>query len=372
MSNTSARGVQERGRLDDAVLDQPDRSRRLDDEHTRRVAGRRGDVERAVEGLAGSRVLDELLRGGGGREQGQHRAGCECRGQGPYACTRSFSEEIGCPEQKHKGKACSGRWMLKRTLTFAALCRGAPCCAWVAAPALSLQPYVPEAVDFEQCAARPRPGSSGRSRTGNGPRRRALDLARGVRAGGVRPGRHRGGDARGRDPGTRDRRRVDRVGRDRRRRPVYVGRRRGGAGAGAVPARGGPPLRERLRHGRRLRRADCSTASAARSTPPSSRSPPPRSPRRSRRSRGSSARANGAPTGRGRLRARRDRPSYGEVRAGGHPPHRQRQRLHGGRGSGDRARDLPLPRQRQRLERHRLPRARRPLRPPLRGPRRAA
>ena len=39
------------------------------------------------------------------------------------------------------------------------------------------------------------------------------------------------------------------------------------------------------------------------------------------------------------------------------------------RGAGDRARDLPLSPQRQRLERHRLQRARRPLRQHLRGPR---
>ena len=39
--------------------------------------------------------------------------------------------------------------MLKRTLTIAAITAGA-LCAWVAAPALSLKPYIPEAVDFEQ------------------------------------------------------------------------------------------------------------------------------------------------------------------------------------------------------------------------------
>ncbi len=66
--------------------------------------------------------------------------------------------------------------------------------------------------------------------------------------------------------------------------------------------------------------------------------------------------------------ARDARHRQGEGR--GDPPHGQHQHLHGAAGSGPRARDLPLPPRRERLERHRLQRARRPLRQPLRGPRR--
>ena len=81
------------------------------------------------------------------------------------------------------------------------------------------------------------------------------------------------------------------------------------------------------------------------------------------------------PRGLGReLRRGRMQPAQpgraGPGQGGGHPPHRDRERLLRGGGTGDRARDLPLPPQRQRLERHRLQRARRPLRQPLPGPRR--
>ena len=55
---------------------------------------------------------------------------------------------------------------------------------------------------------------------------------------------------------------------------------------------------------------------------------------------------------------------------GDRPPHGLAERLHPRRRAGDRARDLPLPPQLQRLERHRLQRARRQVRRPLRGPRR--
>ena len=63
-------------------------------------------------------------------------------------------------------------------------------------------------------------------------------------------------------------------------------------------------------------------------------------------------------------------PEYGAVQRGCHPPHGERERLHARGGPLDRSRHLPLPRLRQRLERHRLQRARRPLRDALRGPRR--
>ena len=72
---------------------------------------------------------------------------------------------------------------------------------------------------------------------------------------------------------------------------------------------------------------------------------------------------------RGGLRASRqavDRQGQGRR----HPPHGEHQQLQRGRGARDGARHLPLPPQRQRLGRHRLQRARRPLRQRLPGARR--
>ena len=68
----------------------------------------------------------------------------------------------------------------------------------------------------------------------------------------------------------------------------------------------------------------------------------------------------------------RERPVLRHGQGRRHPPHRDRQRLQRGGGARDRARHLPLPPQRQRLERHRLQRARRPLRQRLRRARRRA
>ncbi len=73
----------------------------------------------------------------------------------------------------------------------------------------------------------------------------------------------------------------------------------------------------------------------------------------------------GRDPGRGRLQAARDSgPRHGQ--GGRRPSHRDREQVQRGRGTRDSARDLPLSPQRQRLERHRLQRARRPVRQPLR------
>ena len=75
------------------------------------------------------------------------------------------------------------------------------------------------------------------------------------------------------------------------------------------------------------------------------------------------------PVGRESVQAAREA-ALRQRQGGDRPPHRLAERLHPRRRPGDRARDLPLPPQLQRLERHRLQRARRQVRRPLRGPRR--
>ena len=167
-------------------------------------------------------------------------------------------------------------------------------------------------------------------------------------------------------------RRVEPLGRDRERRPGLLRRRRRAPGPQPrlAPA-GHPALRQRLGHHQRGRRPaqrrprgdqlGLHLGLGARSAR-SAEALPTRPPIISRE-------RLGREPSRGRLRAAQ-RPGVRQGEGGGRPSHRDRERLHRGRGAGDRARHLPLPPQRQRLERHRLQRARRPLRQRLRRSRR--
>ena len=191
---------------------------------------------------------------------------------------------------------------------------------WVAAPALSLRPYIPGAVDFERgipTAKRMAPPAVGAARSAHPRGGAALDLAADRGAAPLRPGRGRREMRARPDPGPRRRRRrwsnwVEQDDGD----PDLRRRRRPGPGRAPRSARGAAPLRERLRDGGSFADRLLNSARAARSTPPSSRSPRPRWRRRSppkpqhRQPRGLGRR----PPQR-RLPAREGRPSTGTVQA---------------------------------------------------------
>ena len=247
--------------------------------------------------------------------------------------------------------------------------------AWVAAPALSLRPYIPGAVDFER-------GDPGRQ----------ADVCPGGRSPPPAPAHPRERAPRWISPPVKAPHRFDLVGVAREMRalqirvrddsgrwsdwvdqedgtPIYVG----GADYAQVRApfrpRRAAPLRERLRDRGQLRRP----AGQLRAERDQHRLPLRRVDARRPGDRPEAARRQ--PRGLGGRPAERRLPAARAARvrhrAGGcHPPHGERQRLHARRGPLDRSRHLPVPRLRQRLERHRLQRARRPLRDALRGPRR--
>ena len=174
------------------------------------------------------------------------------------------------------------------------------------------------------------------------------------------------GDADRPDPCPRQRRALDQLGRPGRRDADLRRWRRHCPGPRTVPATGTTPLRQRLRDGGELRR-------------PARQLGAPRDQHRRHlgrldpRRRGAedlTEAADRQPGGLGCRSRLRRLPTAGSasVRDGPgrrHPPHGQRQRLHARGGAIDRPRHLPLPRLRQRLERHRLQRARRPLRDAL-------
>ena len=253
-------------------------------------------------------------------------------------------------------------------MTAAAALGAALFCAWVAAPALSLNPYIPGAVDFQ----------------------RSLPDAKRISVTAHRGHSHE--KLRWISPPVSAPDRFDLVGVAREMRPLEIRardeggewsdwvrpargharlrrRRRRGAGPRCVPPRRQAPLRQRQRdHGRHRR-------------PSAERRAPDRQLRADRHRvdpdrRGHREQAQGhTPVGVGRGpaggRLRAPRPVRGRRHERrGDPPHRQRQRLHAGGGAGHRARDLQLPRERERVERHRLQRPGRPLRADLRGPRR--
>ena len=247
--------------------------------------------------------------------------------------------------------------------------------AWVAAPALSSQPYMPGAVDFEQELTGVQPA-------GDLP---TAKLVRSAKKAGSGPVSFRSGALAAPE-------RFDLAGLARERRPLELRARDtdgewgawveaddgnpvyfGGADELQLRARGWRPagtlaLRQRLgndEHGRRA--ADrCSRGDqlglhlgdrllqpdrGGGAGPADDRHPRP----------------VGSEHGPGWLPATR-RPLLRARQGRRDPPHRDRERLLRGGGARDRARYLPLSPQRQRLERHRLQRPRRPLRQPLSGP----
>ena len=187
-------------------------------------------------------------------------------------------------------------------------------------------------------------------------------------AGALRPRRPRRRDpaARAARPGAR--RGVDALGRDRGRKPGLLRRRRGAsAPQPRLATDRDASLRQRLGDDEpRGRRSDRGTRGDQLGFRLGGEPARPRGAGAARAARDRQAWRMGRHPSRGRLQAaRRTRPGHGQGRR--RPSHGDREPLHRGRGAGDRARDLPLSPQRQRLERHRLQRARRPVRQPLRG-----
>ena len=196
-----------------------------------------------------------------------------------------------------------------------------------------------------------------------------MDLAPDRGAAPLRPRGCGTGDADRPDPCPRQRWALDRLGRPGRRDADLCRWRRHCPGPRTVPATGAAPLRQRLRDGGELRRP----ARQLGSPRDQHRSHLRRLDPRRRGAEGLAEAADRQPRGLGCRSRLRRLPAAGaaSVRDGPsrrHPPHGQRQRLHARGGAVDRPRHLPLPRLRQRLERHRLQRARRPLRDALRGP----